>query len=303
MAKTNRQNERAPLCVGDYEAGDSVCDGNPGDAADNPCGWRDRCSGLQCYLNETDRDIDELVHYKVVTDKIQHEDEETGETWTTEKEQEYAFANGPWKKFETLCDKQAERYGIVEGTPTKDPVGDPPPKPEKKPQPDKRKFLKPSKKAQKAAKKALTKRAQERREQLAVVFQHFVRHLATELNGTGYGFVGSKQALGRGSLYVVNRLEKSGYMSVYCNNPTGRDAALVSAKFKPRDLTLDLMLPIQVDDVANQGRKNLKLEPLEEGGLFRSVAMGLDKEGVALAAETIAALVASGKICLPGAAT
>jgi len=304
MAK-NKDDERAPLCVGDYEVGDSQCDGDSGASRSEdvaPCGWRNRCAALQCYLGETDRDISELVELKTSKELVLVPDETTGQDIETYEDQEHAYSIGPWKKFEALLEKQVQRYGIRDGRPTKDPVGDPPPKPERAPQPDRRKFLKPSKKAQRAAKKALSKRAQERRSELDRLFQYFIRHLATELKDSGYKFAKPKHGLGRGTLYIVNRLDKSGYMSVYCNNPMGRDAALVSAKYKPRDLTLDMMMPFEVDQVTSEERKKLNLESLENGGLFRSVAMGLKKEGVAHAAETIAALVKSGRVDLPEAA-
>lgn len=293
--------ERAPLCVSEYEIGDKQCDGDPdGETTDDkaPCGWRDRCAALQCYLAESSREMSEFVELKAAKDPYIVTNEETGEEITRYDDSQYAYAIGPWKKFEEMCDKHVQRYGIKEGKPNTDPVGDPP---AKKPQVDKRRFLKPSKKAQRAAKKAISKSAKNRRGKLQILFQHFLRHLATELKGTGYRFVTSKQALGRRCLYVVDRLEKSGYMSVYCNNPTGRDAVVATAKFKPRGLVLDLSLTVGVDDVSGAKKKGLGLVPIDDG-LFKSLAPGLGTEGVALAAETIAALVRSGKIILPGAA-
>lgn len=297
-----KEHERAPLCVGDYELGDATCDGDPDDPGDKPCGWRNRCAALQCFMKETDKPITDFVEHKVVTVEHIVQDAETGEDQVATAEAEFAFSKGPWKKFERLCDKQVERYGIRDGQVTRDPVGDPPPKTEKPPQPDRRKFLRPSKRAQRAAKKALSKRAGARRAALMKLFDHFAKHLADELKDTPYKFVRPDQALGWNMLYVVNRLQKSGYMSVYCYNPTGRSVALALAKFKPRDMTLDIMAPVAPGEFGKAVREKLAVQPVENGGLFKSVAMGLTREGVALAAETIAGMVRSGRIVLPGAA-
>lgn len=298
MAK-NKVKEEAPLCVSEYESGELICDGDPeaGDSNERaPCGWRDRCVGLQCHLAESGKDVSAIVEYKTKMETRERYDEVTDETTEYKEETEYAVPFGLWSKFEELCDKHIARYGVKEGKITKDPVGDPIPKAK---QPDRRKLLRPSKRTQRAASRALSKRAKKRRDALMGLFHHFARQLDRGTRGTGYRFVKPKQALGNGMFYVANRLEKSGYVSVYCKNPRGKDFVVILAKFKPRDLTLDVMMPIHMDEFSKASRKELKLKHVQGVGLFQTIATGLQRQGVSLVAEIIAGLVVSGKMDLP----
>lgn len=291
----------APLCVGDYEAGDGECDGDPeaeASAIQAPCGWRDRCSALQCYLNETDKAVTDFVDHKFKKTTSEVYDEVTGEYTEKTTESEYAVPKGSRDKFVELCEKQAKRYGVKDGTPTKDPVGDPKPKVKKPKTEDRRKNLKPTRRARQAARRALTKRAGERHKMLWLLYEYFLLKLTEELEGSGYEFVKSKEAITRGKLYLVDRLSSSGYISVYSKNTLGRDPALVLAKFKPRDLKLNIALPAPLSAFSAASIKRLRIQE-SRGGLFQVVANGLGKAELAEVAEIIAGLVQSGKITLP----
>lgn len=268
-----------PHCVGNYELGDLTCDGDP-DAKNSedrgPCGWRNRCSGLVCYMQETGKSVGAFVKY-VVMDDVEH-----------------ATPIGQRAKFETLCDEQIKRYGIREGRFSKDPVGDPPPKV------DGRKKLRPTKRAIKAASKALTRRAQQRRGELWKLVEHFQTCLAQDLvrNKSPYQFSPPRHVVSHGRLYLVDRVESSAYVSLYVKNQAGRDVPLALLKFKTSNLTIDVELPVEAGSLSKSTRKELGVMPLSDGR-FKSISKGLGKYGLSLVSELIANLVKSGKVKLP----
>lgn len=273
-----------PHCIGDYEPGDDTCGGDPSANTSEeraPCGWRDRCSGLACYMQETSKPIVDFVKFVINDDDNEH-----------------ATPIGHRSKFEALCDEQIQRYGIKEGTATKDPIGDPP-KPE--PKVDGRKSLRPTKRAQRAARRALMKRAKDRRAMVWKLVRRFQKQLGRELElaKTPYRFSTGRHAIAHGRMYIVDRANTSSYVSIYVRNMhNGRDVPVVSLKFKTRDLTVDVSLPVESGKLSQSAQK--KLKPLSiDDGLFRSVFKGLDKAGMSLMAETIAGLVKSGSLKLP----
>lgn len=271
-----------PHCVGDYDVGDAVCDGDPNDKDDKPCTWRDRCAGFQAHLTATGSNSEDFVGQESDTNQ-------EGE------ERHWAEPHGSHPKFLKLVDKQVERYGVKDGKVTKDPS-------QKAPKEDGRKNLRPTKKAKEAARKALTARKMDRRNQLQELFKFFSEQVGEAL--PEHRFASNREAVAPGRLHLVDRLVKSGYISIYCKTPKGRDAPLALAKFKPRNLTLDVELPVFTVEINGTiGAKTLKkLEPKDiNDGLFKCVMVGLDREGCVLAAEAIGRLVSQGKIELPEA--
>lgn len=269
-----------PHCIGTYEAHEAVCNGDENDP--DPCVWRDRCAAVQAHLTEIGQDPEHLVTFKVKKAKA------------GEPEQQYAAGKHGFNRFVILCDEQAKRFGVKDGAPTKQPDK---PKKSKK---DSRKGMKPSKKAQKRAAEALTKRALDRRRQLRVMFDDFKQLLIGAIKDRT--FAAPREAVAPGRLYVVDHIDKSGYASIYCKTPVGRDVPIVSVRFKPRNLTMDLEVPVAPDDFNGIGKETMKklLPRLINDGLFRSLMPGLDREAVALAAEAIGTLVNGGRIKLPG---
>jgi hypothetical protein len=141
--------------------------------------------------------------------------------------------------------------------------------------------------------------AQQRRESLAL-YKHFEEALSEGLNG--YAFTEPKQAALPGQLYVADRRELSGYVSVYCKTAGGRDIPVVSIKMKPRATEIDVDLPVTVKMLRSRLSK-AKLAKLDlkqlKGGRFRARIVGLDKEKAAIVAEVVHELVKSKAIDLP----
>jgi len=276
-----------PFCTGEYEAGDGACDGNPEADTEfqrNHCKYRDNCVAFQAYLAETKLKADDFIE---------------AQPHPTHPEGVLGIPIKGVRHFERLCAKQVKRYGVVEGRITRDPTR--PKKPKKAPENDGRKALRPSKEAQELARKAITQRAIERREILKRMFDHFKTVMVENLEV--YRFTSPGEAVKPGRFYIVDRMRTSNYVSVYCKMTKGRDAPVAVIKFKTRSMTFDIEIPVEHTSYIGVGKvtmDKIKPQPIDDGK-FRSVMMNLDKEGVALAAQTIAHLVKRGKIDLPPA--
>jgi hypothetical protein len=278
-----------PYCTGEYEAGDTNCDGDPEGKTDfqrNACAYRDGCVAFQAHLAETKLKADDFI------EAVPDEDDRTGQRVLGRPKR-------GTKTFLKLLEKQIKRFGVVDGEVTRDPNA--PKKPKRAPENDGRKNLRPSKEAQELARKAITQRAIERREDLKRLFDWFKTHMVENLEV--YRFTAPGEIVKPGRFYIVDRMKTSNYVSVYCKKPYGKDAPVAVIKFKTRSMTFDIEIPVEVTGYIGVGKvtmDKLKPQPIDDGK-FRSVMPHLDKEGVALAAQTIAHLVKRGKIDLPPA--
>jgi len=273
--------------MGDYEQEHEQCDEYPeGETEDDKkaCTWRDQCAALQQHCSATDKEASEFVVEKSKGD----------EEWTEPK--------GDPKLFMKQCSRLIKEFNIVGGRVVKAAAKVASTKKAKQAKEDGRKNIKPTKKAKDAARKALAARKLDRRGQLRELFGFFKGAIAEQLGGE-YEYAPPKEAVVPGQLLIVDRIEKSGYVSIYCKTANGRDVPIVLARFKPRSLTMDVELPVEADEFDGVGKGTLKkLAPREfNDGMFRSIMMGLDREGCALVAETIGTLVNKGKIELPEA--
>jgi len=272
-------------CIGQYEAGDHQCDGNPaaGSSGDKtPCGWRGRCVAFTRHIAKAGKTPADYVEWDSSVD-------EDG------KECHYAIPKKGMAHFERFCDalikaemkkqKQQLKKGKKRG---------------RKPTVDKRRAG-PTKKAKNAAKLALAKRREERRKRLAARMEKFLGQVEEKMNGA-LGFSQPGQVLAPGQMYVVDRLQTSGYVAIYCKAARGLDLPLFSIRHKLASLSYDVSLPVEMKQLESclsaSTLKKLKFVEVKDGR-FKSLSPKVGKEHLMLMAETIAELVIGGNILLP----
>jgi len=221
-----------PRCLGAYEADDPQCDGNPtGKTADDraPCVYRDRCAGFIQLMQLTSRPREFFVR----------EDEEPDGKGEARK---YTYALRD--DFEAKVAEQVEAFGIQNGrvTVTK-PVKIKPPKKQTKPRPAELKKP-PTKAATRAGGKARDKALDKGREQSQTVAHWFVKKLQERLKRKLAAF---EQAARPGDIYLVDKIETSGYCAVYCKGKGNRHA-IASFQYKPVTGRLEIRLACSFAD-------------------------------------------------------
>jgi len=246
--------KRMPRCLGAYEADDPQCDGNPvGKAADDqaPCVYRDRCAGFIQLMQLTSRPREFFVRGS--------EEPDAGGVARA-----YTYANQP--DFEQQLTAQIEAFGIQNGrvTVTK-PVKLKPPKKQTKPKvKDLALQKKLPKSAPRAGGKARDRALDKGREQSQTVANWFVKKLGERLKRK---FAAFEQAARPGDLYLVDKIETSGYCAVYCKGKGNRHA-VASFQYKPVTGRLEIRLACGFADFNKAVSKAecAKLEPIDHTG-------------------------------------
>lgn len=228
--------KRMPRCLGAYEADDPQCDGNPvGKAADDraPCVFRDRCAGFIQLMQITGRPREFFI-------RDAEEPDANGKACS------YTYANSQ-VDFDASVSAQIEAFGIQSGrvTVTK-PVKIKPPKKQTKPKPEQLVAAKkaPKKAVTRAGGKARDRALDKGREQSQTVAQWFVKKLCEKLKRKLAAF---EQAALPGDLYLVDKIESSGYCAVYCKGKGNRHA-VASFQYKPVTGRLEIRLACGFSD-------------------------------------------------------
>ena len=87
-----------PTCLGHYDRGDDVCDGDPEGSTDEEkmiCAWRDRCGGFKAHLDASGETVDKYVTFV---------DDDTATVPNRDT-------------FAAFCQNKAEAFNVVEGLP------------------------------------------------------------------------------------------------------------------------------------------------------------------------------------------
>ncbi len=251
-------------CVGEYESGDDVCDG---DSKEKPCGWKNRCKFFKKYLETEDKEVGEYLEPGV---------DDSGNY--------YAVPKQGYEEFKKFCN------GLINDAKGRSST---------KKKIDHR-SRGPSAKTKKAAAMSLTNRSQERRRQLLKMFMEFRRTLQEELNGRVFATPGSTVLPGQ--FYVVNRVDISRYLSIYCKTISNRDVPIASFVLKTYSLTFNVRLPLTIEEfekgAPKEALKGFKINQINNGR-FRMVIIGAGKKELSILAKTIAVLNKNGNIKLP----
>jgi hypothetical protein len=273
-------------CIGEYENGDSTCDGDSG-AGELACGWKDRCAAFLRHLTKTGQQASRYVKYGA---------EENG----GDAMRYYAEPKTSLEEFAQFCD------GLIAKEKKRKPTAKNEEPKKRKTRRDKAGYDKrrdgPSAGAKRAAKVALRRRAQERRQTLYGMFDRFKSLLVEELDGPEFAAAGMPVA--HGFLYISDRSTTSNYISVYCKAKVGWDVPLIMLCFRTSQLHFWAELPVEPDmlstAMSKKDFKRLKPEPTDDGR-FRTEIKNVGKAELSLLAEVIAKLVDGGKIELPEA--
>lgn len=271
-------------CIGDYDVGDTICDGDGG--VDPPCSWRRRCIAFRRHLRTSGEDIEQYVSPKAVV--------------TDGEEAIIAYpVDGP-EEFAEFCDQLIEdRLRSKAHTSKRRKKIHKKRKQTKDRQYDKRRDG-PAAVTKQAAKKALRRRARERQRMLMAMFDGFKAELVSSLDGREFAVHG--QVVAPGQLFVVDRINTSRYVSLYCQTAQGWNEPLVLLQFRTASLTFDVCLPVGVEllkeHLSKAAFKKLSPTPIEDGR-FKSEVSKAGKVELALVAESIAYLVNGGIIVLP----
>ncbi len=260
-----------PVCVGEFEPGDFTCEGNPKskeDYARKPCVWNKRCMSFKKYLLENNDEFDKYVTIiesnkrNLNGDKIYR-----------------GLPKKGYDNFVNWCDELIKKYSFdVE---INDKVS---------------KRKRPLKKARKASIKRARQKAKARKNYLDKLFEHFKIHFIENLEK--YRFTPPRGVIRPGRFYVIDRRKVSKYLSIYFKKPGVLGIPIALIKLKPRTLTFDIELPFGVEDYSGVGVEIMKkIHPRKiDDGRFKSICVGMDKERVAILAQTIARMIKKGKI-------
>lgn len=255
-----------PSCLGEYEAGDDVCDGADGP----PCIHRDNCVAMQLRMEEQGKTIDSYTHAR---------EDANGEAYRVPRNIE---------KLAKIIAVTKKRYRIKDGAPTRTPKASPAP------------GKKSAEKHKEVAKKS-KEPVRHRSESAIDLDSWYERWLKIICEQTGRELAEGDPEPGQ--LFTKDRRLKSGYIGLYCKPESGRPVGIGLLVWKPRTGTMDMKYALAPGDFTGVSKADMKkLKPQDHNdGVFIAISKGLDEAGVALGAEALAKLINDGTIQLPEA--
>lgn len=278
--------KRMPQCIGNYDIGDLVCDGDPKGASEHermPCYFRDRCAALKQHCSFTGREPSEYVKLRKYPDD-------------SDEIQTYAVARGDDAKFVEQLARWIRRWGVRNGRVTRrTPAADShaPPRGRKPPKfKDARLRTPPSADARRKARAAIAAKAEESLAEAYKLAAWFTKCLQ---DATGLRISERAASAAEGELLIVDRMSGSRYLAVYCSAKDGQRHAIASVYPSTRSGEVQVRFP--VEPAAFKGVSRFEIFPIKDGK-FKSRSGKLDKEGAARAAEVIASLIQRGTINL-----
>lgn len=293
---------KLPICLRKYAKGEVECDGRPRARSEHdrmPCVYRDRCVALQRVMKVQRTPARELLKLRKVVD-------------VDNQRRVYAFATGDGQEFQTMLNRAIDRYGIRNGRVTiRHPQEEPPRKKrtiKNRSDESKAKSTKALKKARKEASRVLKQKAADDLEATTELVKWFLSRLQRK---TRRKVSEDREAAVLGELFVVDRIESSRYVTVYCKSQK-RDKKrkkmvesrkpVVSVVLAARTHSLNFRFPVDVDDfneaIAEGDRDRVGLEEFDEGR-FKAKSNPLDREGISIVADSIAVAIRKGIMKLP----
>lgn len=287
--------QRMPRCLGAFEPDDPNCDGSVVGKTEEdrmPCAYRDRCVGFQKLLAQTGRPQEFFVRLVELP------------SGPKRRLKQYKVANKP--DLQDQLSEQIHRWGIRNGRATKKA---PPPRAVVKRRPPR---IAPAAieaaRARKLTKKEKHKAARGRAIQATAdqskateLIQWFMKRLSEE---TGRKVAEIEATARPGELFIVDRLEKSNYIAVYCRLPQRKQTAIASAYRRAALGALEIRVacsfPVYEELLAESDRA--KLAPTDytgKDGAFKVRIRGVDKERASIVAENIAKAIRRKVLLLP----
>lgn len=280
-----------PTCLGTHEPEENACDGDPEGAANDsiPCSWRERCIGFKRHLEDTGHDDEQYIELVPIKSKIVQE--RTGWKRTAEP------VNRSHADFNKFCGGLVRLYGVQKL---------PRALAQAEPQAPSRSSSRTKKRRPAHGNKYSTDKARQAAVRKIVALFCFTLR---EVSGRKLSVnrIGGSLVLG-GGLYVIDRREKSGYLSIYCRKnrreygAESADIGVASLHPRYRTKTVDIRLAADVRAVqkvlATEDQFSLNPVPVVDGA-FKSVCKRLDVEKATTLAHALARLIEQGIINLP----
>lgn len=256
-----------PSCVGGYEQGDDVCDG---EGNGQYCVHRDNCLALQLWMKDKSTKVGKYTHARV---------DENDEPYRVPKN---------IARLSKIVATVKKRYGIKDGAVTRKGKASP------------KGAAKSAQKRRRAANGAPGIRA--RSEAAIALDSWYDRWVQIVLEETGCELCDGDNPQ-PGQLFTKDRRVKSGYVGLYYKPKSGRSIGIGLVMWKPRNRTMDLKFPLEPGDFVKVSKESMKkLKPQEHNdGVFTSISRGLDEKGLCLGGEVLAKLINDGTIGLPEA--
>ena len=284
--------ELIPICLGTHEV-DPVCDGDPAatDNAARSCSWRERCMGFQHHLEDTGHDDERYIEIVPITSRVMSD--ATGWKRTAKP------IKRTYDEFSKFCTGLARLYHIRALRRSTAVEPDPPKSKTRESR------ARATRGRSKQPRSNAVSKDPERRAEIRRLITHFCVQLRQE--------TGRKLNLDRrgsslvlpGVLYLVDRRNKSGYVSIYCRKKTrgeyGRDAAVAGMTPLYKTLTMNISVPVDIRDIQKAlgpTASMLNIEPVRDGA-FKTIIRGLGKDQLEMLAGQLARLAEQGILKLP----
>jgi hypothetical protein len=289
------ETKKMPRCLGSFEPDDSQCDGSVVGKTEEdrtPCAYRDRCVGFQKLLADSGRPQEFFVRLVELRPSPKA------------KLRQYKLANS--EGFQDQLSEQIHRWGIRNGRVTRKA---PPPRAVAKKYPrrippaalETARQRKLTKQQKRAAHRGRTVQASSDQSKTTELIQWFMKRLSEE---TGRKVADVDAAARPGQLFIVDRLEKSNYIAVYCRLPQRKQQAIASAYRRAALGSLEIRVacsfPVYEELLA--AADAAKLAPTDytgKDGAFKVRIRGVDKERASIVAESIAKAIRRKVLALP----
>jgi hypothetical protein len=209
----------------------------------------------------------------------------------------YALTLADDETFGTQLSRWAHRWGVKNGNVTRtEPAPDAKPK-RKVPKPtrDVRPRTPPDATARKKAREAIAMKAADSLKSAYELTSWFTKCLQ---ESTGRDFAERPSGASTGDLFVVDRMEKSRYIAIYARSKSGAKVPVASVYPSTNTNSAQVRFPAEVSDFKDNDVERLGVAPIKDGS-FVSKTKKLNKEGLAIAAEVLAAMSKRGNIQLP----
>jgi len=282
------EKKRFPRCLGCYARRDATCDGDrraETEADKSPCVYRDRCAGFKRHLEHKMMEVDHFLETKRVTDK-------DGEQRT------YSFARMEDEDFNTLLVKGLKRWGIREGRATRRKPDDSVParlggRPRTvihNPKVIERKVD--HKKVARANAKVVVAECAEVAYKMCARFTHILCGV------TGRNMQDVRGGTGVGHFFLVDKMATSRYITIYMRDEGGKKIPIAVLRPSARKEMCRVGLPATAETFREADAKRLGITDTADGA-FKSKTREVSPAELAVVAEVIGKLIASGKIVLP----
>ncbi len=292
---------KLPICIRKYQKTDIQCDGRPGARSEHermPCVYRDRCVALQRVMKVRRIPARDLLKLRKVED-------------VDGRRRVYAFATGDSEEFQTMLARAIDRYGVRNGRVTiRHPQEEPPRKKrtiKNRSDESKAKSTKALVGARKEATRVLKQKAVHDLEATTELVEWFTIRLQKKTKRK----IVERSDAKIGELFVVDRIESSRYVTVYCKTlkRDRRKKKMVDSRrpvvcvvLAVRTHSLNFRFPVGPKELSavipKNDRDRVGLEPFSEGR-FKSKTNPLDREGVSIVVDSIAVAIRRGIMKLP----